>query len=277
MPKKVICEKEWTSVSQNWAALIPPERPSKGEIAIYEDYLCKAISKRKACNALLLGATPELRDLLAKYKINTTIVDINPVMVRAMDELLEYSDAKEEVVISNWLDINLKSRQFDVILCDMGLHWIFFEDWDKFFKNKLKLLKKDGYFIMNVVAIQSNEAIENIGKIIDIYKNNVFTREDKFYYHYRAMSGLKDYSRKKYCKDLKDYNNEIEKYFKKGIIDKADYDFLSSPWGDFKPVVPPKEVVDKIISKYFKIKSIRSNFEHPVFTCHKIYFGKARK
>jgi hypothetical protein len=90
----------WTGITKEWAVMIPPLRPSFGEITIYQRCLENIIGKkRKKIRALILGATPELRDLTARLGIDTTIVDVNPNMVRGMTELLEYSDGQEKVVI----------------------------------------------------------------------------------------------------------------------------------------------------------------------------------
>ena len=101
MKKKLTLNKKfWTKVAQEWKKLKPPERPSKKEIAIYEKHLQEILwaRKKRKIKAIIFGATPEIRDLLAKHKIfDVTIVDINPNMVRAMQELLKISKAKERI------------------------------------------------------------------------------------------------------------------------------------------------------------------------------------
>lgn len=266
--------KVWAEkMSKEWSAFIPPERPSFEEMAIYEDYLKKVIEKRgKNIKALILGATPELRDLLAKYKIKTICADINPDMVEAMNRLLEVSDGKEKIVITNWEKITLKDKQFDIILGDHFIHWIPFKNWDDFFRDKKRLLKDGGYIIANVVTVEKNEAI-TIEKMIEIFKaKKFFSREEKFYYVYLALFGLVNKS-KGYVELLDNFNKKIGQFRKKGKITSKEQDILSCPWvGGLSPVMAPKEEVDAVFNKHFILKSIRYSPLNPSVSCHKIYF-----
>jgi len=79
----------WKSLSEVWGDLKPPMRPSPGEVLVYERFLKQAIKKiGKKPKVLLFGATPELRDLFAKYDLEVTMVDLNPEMVKAMNKLV---------------------------------------------------------------------------------------------------------------------------------------------------------------------------------------------
>jgi ubiquinone/menaquinone biosynthesis C-methylase UbiE len=276
-PQKEINKDYWDYEATKWSILVPIERPSVGEIKIYEDYLQKVIHKCKGkCKAIIYGATPELRDLLAKYEVDVTLVDINPNMVKAMEQLLEYSDGNEKVIISNWTEIPLKDGQYDVILCDHGLVHVPFEIWPKFFSEMARLLKKGGFMINSMVTVPRNQII-SMEEFIGMYKRgNIFSMEDKFFALFRASLGLDDIKEGKYLKDMDDYNKKLKEYVEKGEITEKDFSFLENPW-KAKAVLPPKEAVDQESNKYFQIKSIRTNLEHPVFTCHKIYFGQVRK
>ncbi|MCX6761503.1 MAG: methyltransferase domain-containing protein [Candidatus Moranbacteria bacterium] len=249
------------------------------EVALYEECLQKIIHKRgDKIKALLLGATPELRDLLAKYKIKTTLADINPNMIKAMGELLEYSDGKEDVVIANWLKIPSKSNEFDVVLCDHGIHHIFFEEWGNFFKEIKRLSKNGGYVLNSVVTVEEAEKLD-LEQIVDVYRNNIFTLENRWYYAYRFCCGLKDIENKRFYKNLAEMNLQLRNFLKQGKISQKEFNFLELPFAisEFKFVMPTKEEVDEISAKYFKIKSVNVSFAHPMLTCHKIYFGQFEK
>lgn len=225
--KKTISKELWSNVSKDWAQGIAPWRPSREEIKIYEEYLQAVIHKRgKDINVLIYGATPELRDLLARYDIKkVTLVDINHDMIKAMNELVTLSDSKEKVVIANWLETPFKDGEFDLVLCDQGIHYIFFEDWGKFFSEQARLLKKGGFLIEGIVALEEKEII-TVEKMLSIYKNNVFTREDKYYYCFRVMFGLKDFEGKKYYKNLTEIKKQIQEYVNKDRINESDAEFF---------------------------------------------------
>jgi hypothetical protein len=271
MKKEEIDKKAWNLFAKEWAVQYPPMRPSAGEIKIYEKYLLGAIRNKKNPKAIIMGATPELRDLCAKHKVDTTLVDINPNMVRAMDELLEYSDNKEKKVIGNWLEIDLEENNYDVILGDHCLHWIEYDKWDLFFKNKSKLLKDGGCIILSTVTVEKKEAI-GMDKVVDAYKKGqLLTREDKFYYWYRASLEFKD-TDSRYKKNSNEFGDELKKYFERGIINQKDLDFLELDIKGAEPLMPPKEAVDEALSNHFTVKSVGVNLEHPALSCHKIYF-----
>ncbi|MFA7209208.1 MAG: class I SAM-dependent methyltransferase [Parcubacteria group bacterium] len=278
MSKKPVLNKEgWTRVSEEWGRVMSPDRPSRYEIEIYEDYIRKIVQKsKKKIKALILGATPELRDLLATYDIDVTIVDINSDMIKAMDQLLEYSDGKEKTVVSNWLEIPLESDSFDVVLCDHGVCHIPFEKWEAFFAEQARLLKKGGHLIKNVVTVEKNETL-GADDMIAAFKNNIFTRDDKNYYYWSCIIGMDDFEGKQHLKNFQDLDDQLKKFLKGGVITKKQFDFLKTFWHGFKATFPPKEVVDDIISRSFIIKSIRSSAANRALTCYKIYFGQAKK
>ncbi|MCK5176926.1 MAG: hypothetical protein KAQ92_04325, partial [Candidatus Aenigmarchaeota archaeon] len=55
----------------------PPSRISKEEIQNYRNWLKKANEKKESKKALVLGATPEIRDILKENNYEITIIDIN--------------------------------------------------------------------------------------------------------------------------------------------------------------------------------------------------------
>lgn len=49
--------------------------PRQNDLKIYEKFLKQAIKNKKDPKALILGATPELRDLCLKHKCETMAID----------------------------------------------------------------------------------------------------------------------------------------------------------------------------------------------------------
>jgi len=267
-------------MAQEWAKLKPPERPSGSEIRIYEKWIKRVAQEEKNPQAIIYGATPELRDLLAKYNFRVTLVDINPNMVQAMRELIKVSKGKEKMVIANWLNIPLKSCKYDLFCCDHGIHHILFKDWSRFLKQAKTLLKPSGYFLNNMMTMPLGDKA-TVKEMIRIYKRNPkkFSREDKFYHHYRIIIGLKDYQGKKYVKNLGVLNEKLRQFFKQGLINKKDYNFLASPWEGYICAVPPKNIVDVTIKQHFKIlsRNIPSGKNvHQVYSSHNIYCLKPK-
>ena len=87
MTKKIDNKKAFKIFAEKWAKTLPPSRPSRGDLDIYRKLISKYKEKKRPVKALILGATPELRDLLAYFKFEVTVADINPAMIQAMTSL----------------------------------------------------------------------------------------------------------------------------------------------------------------------------------------------
>lgn len=260
-----------------WRKLRPPERPSKEETAIYEKHLQEILRIKKKIKAVIFGATPEIRDLLAKHKVSdVTLVDINPNMVRAMKELLVISQGREKVVINSWLKTGLDSHKYDVIFCDHGIHHIDFSKWTALLKEQKRILNKDGFVLHNIVTRPLKEGM-TIKNFIEIYKKNKskFSRLDKFYYNYLCFFKFKDRNKKHY-KDLGELNKGLKYFVKRKIINLEDFQKLKTPWADAKIVLPPQEVVNDVFQRFFVLRALEYGNKHPVYTCHQIYFGQVK-
>ncbi|MDD5625949.1 MAG: class I SAM-dependent methyltransferase [Patescibacteria group bacterium] len=269
MAKITLNHNQWKNYAKNWKPLKPPERPSSQEIKLYE----KWARKKAGGKAIIYGATPELRDLLAKYNFDVTLVDREPNMIRAMQELIKISKGDEKIIIANWLKVPLKSHQYDLILCDHGLHHIAFNDWPIFLTEAERLLKPNGYLTTNIITMPASDTA-TISEMVKVYKKNQkkFNRQDMWYYHYRIFWGLKDYGKQKYMKNLTILNDQLKQLLKQKVINNQDYKILASPWEGWKCCCPLSKDVDKMLEKYFKILSKKSpQIKNNALIFHHIY------
>lgn len=139
-------ENIWKHNAQRWPSLCSPWRPSQKDIEIYEQ-MCG--TKLKG-NILILGATPELRDLVAQTSLSRSpvLVDISTAMLIKASELLHTAKPENEIWIkSDWCEVPLPESSFDVILGDM-VWWVISISQQLAVRDTLtRLLKKDGLFI----------------------------------------------------------------------------------------------------------------------------------
>lgn len=66
-----LVNKHWQTFAKKWAMYGPPVKPSKSEVRIWEKYLSKSVGTAQCAvptRTLILGSTPELRDLCHKLK-----------------------------------------------------------------------------------------------------------------------------------------------------------------------------------------------------------------
>ncbi|MDP1833474.1 MAG: class I SAM-dependent methyltransferase [Candidatus Moranbacteria bacterium] len=161
----------WKELAKAWAKFMPPGKPSVGEIAFFEQEIKNKLENNKTPCALILGSTPEFRDLLAKYGINTTIVDINPDSVRAMTSLMALKNEKEKVVISDWLNMPIKDGTFDFVMSDSAQDNIKFSEFEAFFEKIARVLKPGGEWFFGAINVHRDDVI-SFKEYVDSYKNN---------------------------------------------------------------------------------------------------------
>ncbi len=277
----------WISNAQRWAKYEPPLRPSKGEIKIIKDILkkVKGNSKDWRKKALILGATPEYRDLLAQLKYQATIFDFNRDSVKSMTQLLKYKGIKKEkLVLGNWLDNKLGPNVFDVVLADWSINNLpNFKSYNELFFNLKTIIKSDGFFVNRTNIWSDTEKSKSVKEIMKKYQKN---KKEKFSF----LQMLQDYSnasprnKKTFCTDLeKFYHINLPKAYKnKEMTDKEFYDFvLFFTQGKWRIKLfltfPEKNKLEDLFKKYFEIISIKYGRDYLYSKHEPIYCLKPKK
>lgn len=276
-----MAKKAWSKLAHDWAQLRPPARPSQGEIKIYDEAIKRIKESVPRPKVLLLGATPELRDLLAKYKFSVTLVDINSAMVKATTKLLKRKNHHEKIIIGDWLKTKLPQHYYDIVIGDHVFSNVKFKKWHEFCQIINNLLRPSGYFLTNVQLQFPVKGIFPFEKLIDSYQkypaqfNNI---ENRWQMLFKMM-----YSDKKFCGN-KDYMilwpaiPQIQKFLKLMSIDMdiqqiaklADYIYVE----EFKYCSPPRKIFESILRQHFYIISSDINRKHPVYQSYRIYLAK---
>lgn len=155
--------------AKKWSCVTPPMRPSAAELAFYEKALIEFCPGERA-NALILGATPELRSLALKHRLRTTGCDIDAGFWRAMT-LLRTIEGEEEFIHGNWLEI-AEDRRFDVILGDCALAMLSWED-DRLLVPKIHALLGDGgVSIQRLLTANEALTLDDIGPAMEAYRED---------------------------------------------------------------------------------------------------------
>src|SRR3989338_8562914 len=155
----------WERLTSSWDQVPSPIRPSKGDCEIYQDYLGR---KKGIERVLILGSTPEVRDLVAKLpKTKIYVADFSHQMLSGMLKFTRHADPTKEIWIKDdWLSLFLPERSFDVIIGDLVLQQISPENERAFLKKVNSLLKKDGIFISRFHFISERFQSKTIEEIV---------------------------------------------------------------------------------------------------------------
>lgn len=167
----------WKSIADVWRNLTSPSRPSTGEVEIYQKHLDAMPGTN--LKVLILGATPELRDLvLSNVKVkNCVAVDVNMEMILAMNELVKENTANEIWVKSSWLEAPLCESYFDLILADFTFENMSFDNHSIYFQNVRRWLKSEGLYIGRVATFRSKYAALSIEEIEKLCSNKDINNE----------------------------------------------------------------------------------------------------
>jgi len=108
-------------LSEIWPRLKPPLRPSSGDLALFQQSIDGWTAGQQAGapppQVLLLGATPELRDLDWPAGSRITVLERDSGAVSEV-----WKGPLESVHVKDWLTLTPQDGPFDIVLCDAGLH-----------------------------------------------------------------------------------------------------------------------------------------------------------
>jgi hypothetical protein len=108
----------WEAAASRWSRV--PRRPTAGDVVVYR----KLASPKLDGRILILGVTPELRDLVAEAGARPVVLDMNAAMYEATTRMLTRADpARESWIQSDWCGGDLPAASFDLVLGDM-IWWI---------------------------------------------------------------------------------------------------------------------------------------------------------
>lgn len=263
------------SIASYWARYAPPVRPSKGEIKKIESFIRK---RPEAKQALILGATPELRDLVHKLKLEVTIVDLNLDMIMAMMEHMRFKKKCESEiwVRASWLDMPLKENHWDFVLGDFVICNLPFKLQIDLYQKVASLLIPDGYFITRMFF--PPDKLLPLEEVIRKYANAKINKNELHHsligYSYNQENYQAEVNRIKqaFKKAIKRVDNKPEKLNIKKEMKRFDNDYP-----DHKVWWPtPKLVREKQLRKHFKIANKQVVDEFITSKQSVIYFLKKK-
>lgn len=263
----------WKKLADTWNLFTVGVRPSSKNIKDYESFVLEAIKGQKSPRVLLLGSTPEIRDMLTKYpQIEVTVLDANVEMTLAMTKLMKQKPVNEICIEANWLSASLAHDYYDIIIGDFVKGNIPYLQQDLLFQNMKNFLKPNGCYVERMFCCKTTkpysyeEVIEKFSKVAvckesinDLWTELVFMsghkricKSDdaldniKKYIHlpnmqeyYRAVMKLAPRGKHWYVRmPWKESRQPIVKYFK--IVERKEDDTTYKDWCNIFKSVPKK-------------------------------------
>ena len=274
--------KNWESVVSKWDKYASPFKLSGGDVRNYEAILKRTTSKEKV---LILGATPEIRDLAAKMNLNVIVADFSLKMLKGMLDSAKYKARyKEKWIIADWLDLDrfLKNNYFDVILGDLVLRNIEPELQSDFLDKISKLMTPEAFFITRIHFVNENLLNFDINNIIaevfdknfnlgnnfleDLIASRLFDRNTDFKQH--------SINKISFAKNIYDYL----KNFKRNKREEIVLNNVLRKWsGEMTWTQRTKKEINDFLEKNFKIVNTETPLDYKDSEFYPIYTLKDNK
>lgn len=264
-------KERWRKMAKLWGLYSYYSRPSKEDEKNFRHQLNIALKNKVKPKIVLLGATPELRDILfefsKKQEAEVYCVDMTRDMYMAMSHHTKKKNPNEKFINCNWLGIpkKIESGSIDVVAGDFVIGNVGSYE-HKFMKGISSVLKPDGYFVTrayyrtNKVRKISNfkKEIERLAQNVSKGKYSAKKAKDYFMnnilystWYWRNDNQVSLAYRENEFLELRKKRNTLGRTERK-ILDlfwEAWWALKDKYWSDL-----PKKDLENIIKKYFIIK-----------------------
>ncbi len=257
--------------------------PRQNDLKIYEKFLKQAIKNKKNPKALILGATPELRDLCLKHKCETVAVDVSWNVLVAMHKQMKYkNNPKNKVALYDWLQIDklFKNNYFDVALADASLNNLKTKYHLPMFKVLNRVLKPRAGFITRNAVLQK----ELVDKPISFFQKayNQGDLDWLEYYWVFLVIWHKQIEIAPYEHSVAKLNHKFKVLLNKKLVkirpaDKWKIDNVIFHAAKVVHTEFPKNKFEQMAKKYFKVVDVDYKSKNKEIRYIPIYYFKNKK
>jgi len=283
-------QKRWQKMGKMWQEFTEPGRPSKNDIFNYNLLVGAVLKGKKNPKVIVLGSTPEIRDMLYKYSIiqgaEVICVDMTVDMYKAMSQLTENKNKKERFIKANWIDTKLPSKTADVIIGDYVICNLSDEYQDLFLNEMKRLLSNNGYFITRSMFMGNSPKFKKAEDIFKKYVDKVLNQElsIKQAVNWAAEDLIWDswFKNKEQKQSLKYFEKEINLLkgkFKNDSIEGEIFDRFLNTWWHMKDkywTVHLEKDGEEYINKCFTIERTLYSNDHNLTKVSPIYLLKPK-
>lgn len=248
----------WKDYAKQWGKYCAsPGSPSDQAISVYRKFI-KKTGYKKGIKILILGATPELRDLVQEFTKEVTLVDINWEMISEMTKLLKKPNNQEIWIKADWLKIPIMDKYFQIVLGDLVLGNVEYNKQSQLLSEVKKVLVPQGYFIQKIQLLP-NKWPYTLEQTLNLYKNTTPNKK-------RAMEAFCDmlnctYNATEHTISSSRIKQGLRKYFENSKFSHSNKNLnklLNLIWQRWKPLEKEWSIrtargYNKLISNHFKI------------------------
>ncbi|MDE6550315.1 MAG: hypothetical protein K2M44_02280 [Clostridia bacterium] len=209
-----------------WDKYLPPIRPYTDECEIFKSYVHNFIIEHNAIpQILILGSTPELRDLVYEFGIIPTVVDFAKDNYEGMS-LLCKNKGQDNFIESNWLELAPKNcaKKFDFILSEAAFNVLSRDSAKRLYAICKELLNEHGKIIAKQWVRLSNKrpSLENL---LEDYRNSNSTMGMYSHICIPLMLCFYDYSIERIT--LRDLEKNVRKLYETKLITQNEWETIN--------------------------------------------------
>ncbi len=230
---------------------------SEGTLEKFNDLYNRSVEGAATVNTLVLGATPELRDIVLSYNHHLTVVDHDAKMIAAKTKLMHYQHhSNETIVISDWLTMHFSDNTFDVILGDGVLTALNQTDQKKLLDILHRILKPTGYLLLREGAVLHHRLRFTPAMHVHQYRSGQYNLFDLFFglrLYNENFKSINVKTRKTY---LKYFIQKIDHYAQQGVLSADERKQLYMVATELEHTLLHKEDLESLLKTVFFPKDV---------------------
>jgi SAM-dependent methyltransferase len=129
-------------------------KPCDAELNIFLRYLESAAKGVSEPRILIIGCSPELREIAAKFKARTTVVANDLEVIERTANLMKTKNKKEEWLEGDIMVLPLQKKSFDLIFSDHVLSNVSPFNKENFYGRMKEILKNEGSVVIRSVVFK---------------------------------------------------------------------------------------------------------------------------
>lgn len=246
----------WDAITtSDWASTNPPWRPNAKEQKLLEELINKNCPKASNCKIALLGATPEIRSILAKQSLPVDVIEYSQNMYSTMSRLSQ-KNSKEVYFQKDWLSFfkQQKTASYDFVLGDLIFRLLPTTTLEPLLKYLGRSLKKNGRLLFRTHLGKKHKQAAPLSNLIKGF-NKTGLQEEKIADN--LFFPLSEYFVESNNQvDLKKMKTVVNKYPKQAISNKRKQilqslvdKWMSTPLSFY---VRDKSDINRLMSPFFQ-------------------------
>lgn len=255
------------NLAKIWTKMVGPSRPTISELAIYQKHIrrLQLLSKHQL-KMLVLGSTPEFRDLGYEENLDVTVMDCNPDYHKAINRELRHKEilSKEKVIFCKWQELAYK-EEFDIIIGDLVIGNIPPDNLELFIKSTARALKQNGLFLGKSFYVDRNYVPLSPKQLCARYYSG-YPYHPYSYFAYDLTIYVLENNRLVFKKMY----NELELLVAENLLSSKTFEYFKNIGWDkemkFDFFVPYIDDFELLISKYFSIYSVE--YANEIYSKH---------